>query len=603
MFFYACNYKRIKNLKKPQIYVVLSCIKWYNYIEQEGTTMFIKKSKVPNTDDYNVYLVEGYRGRDGKVKHRTLKSFGRLSLLEKDNPNIIDNLEKQAKELTLKQTQSQQDFLFLDFSEKHDGSQSLLNYGYVFLERIYNKIGLSRFVKQSQEKLKCQYCLDDILKLLVFSRCLNPSSKKKTYEGKGNYFFEFTDFKLEDIYKSLDYLAEMKDDITQAMHEGIASEYGRDCTLVFYDVTNYYFESEELSGLRQRGVSKEKKKTGIVQMGLFIDRNGIPITYELFPGHTNDLSTMKPILEKIKKQYNLGRITIVADKGNNSGKNLDYIDKSNDKYIISQRIRVRGTKLSDIVLNQEDYIINESGTFKYKTIEREREIKENGKVISTIKEHLLCFWSLKEERYQHGKRGLLDEKIEQFMNDPSRLNASNSFGVKKYFKKTTYDKATGEIVKTKNHYEFNQEKYERDIALDGYYAIVTNDLDLTPFEIIDHYRQLSVIEDSFRVTKTDLEGRPVYVWTDAHIQGHFLTCFIALTLYRLLQLETGNQYSVNKLKEALNSAVTMKLTKGLYTFPNTTDVFKEISNDSDINYKNMRFETFNSKLKQILHNK
>jgi transposase len=563
--------------------------------------MFIRVTTSPDKKFSKVYLVEGYRDEKGKVKQRIIESLGDLETLTKANPNVLEDLKVWAKE----ETKRLKGKLPLEvvFSDLQTDSDSLFNYGYIFLERIYNKIGLSRFMQDYQSKVKCQYNLDEILKLLVFSRCLNPGSKKKAYEGKGNYFFEFSDFKLEDIYKSLDYLATIKDDITHAMHEGISAEYGRDCTLVFYDVTNYYFESEAMHGLRQRGVSKEKKKTGIIQMGLFIDRNGIPITYELFPGHTNDLSTMRPILEKIKKQYNLGKITIIADKGNNSGKNLDYIDKQKDHYIISQKIRQRGNGLADIVLDQDDYITNSTGTFKYKTVERDREIKENGKVVSTIKEHLLCFWSLKEERYQHGKRGLLDEKIDKFMNDPSLLNASNTFGVKKYFKKTTYDKTTGEVVKTKHSYTFDKEKYERDIALDGYYAIVTNDLALTPFEIIDHYRQLSVIEDSFRVTKTDLEGRPVYVWTDNHIKGHFLTCFIALTLYRLLQVETNNEYSVNKLKEALKSAVTMKLSKGIYILPNTTDTFKSLSENYELNYKYLRYETFKTKLNNILHNK
>jgi len=563
--------------------------------------MFVKVTTSPDKKHKKVYLVEGYRDHDGKVKHRTIKRLGNLDELEKNNPNALYDLKQWAKDET-KRLKGKVSIDIL-FSENQSYSDNLVNYGYVFLERIYKQIGISDFMKTYQENKKCLYDLDDILKLLVFSRCLNPSSKKKTYEKKGNYFFEFIDFKLEDIYKSLDYLADIKDDLTYAMHQGISNHYGRDCTLVFYDVTNYYFESEEMIGLRQKGVSKENKKTGIVQMGLFIDRNGIPITYELFPGSTNDLSTMKPILEKIKDKYNLGKITIVADKGNNSGKNLDYINKQEDKYIISQKIRMRGNKLADMVLDPKGYIENASGTFKYKTIKRVRDNKnKKGQVISSIDEHLLCFWSLKEERYQHAKRGILDEKIDKFINDPSLLNASNSFGVKKYFKKTVYDKTTGEVVKAKNHYEFNEEKYQRDIALDGYYAIVTNDLELTPSEIIDKYRNLSVIEDSFRVTKTDLEGRPVYVWTDEHIKGHFLTCFIALTLYRLLQLETNKQYSVNQLKEALNSAVTVKLTKGIQTMPNTTEVFKKISNQYDINYKNMRYETLKSKLKKILYN-
>ena len=567
--------------------------------------MYIRLSKSDSTKDYIVYLVEGYRTKSGKTKQRTLKSFGYLSDLTKDNPNALEELKAWAKNETDRLKKGKTLPLNIELDKLQTVEKNPLNYGYVFLERIYHKIGLSKFMQAYQRKVKCAYNLDDILKLLVFSRCLNPSSKKKTYEGKGHYFFEFSDFKLKDIYKSLDYLAEMKDDITKSMHEGIGESYGRDCSLVFYDVTNYYFESEEMIGLRQRGVSKEKKKTGIIQMGLFIDRNGIPITYELFPGNTNDFSTMKPILEKIKKAYHLGKITIIADKGNNSGKNLDYIDKNGDSYIISQRIRQRGNHLANIVLDQEDYITNSSGTFKYKTVKRKREIIVNGNVISTIEEQLLCFWSLKEELYQHGKRGLLDEKIDKFINDPSLLNASNSFGIKKYFKKTTYDKKTGEVIKTENNYTFDQEKYERDIALDGYYAIVTNDLDLTPFEIIDHYRQLAIIEDSFRVTKTDLEGRPVYVWNDNHIKGHFLTCFIALTLYRLLQLETNKAYSVNRLKEALNSAKAVSLERNIFLLHNTDEAFKALVNndDSPLNRSYVKKGDLKEALKNIVHNK
>ncbi len=568
--------------------------------------MYIRLSKSASTKDYIVYLVEGYRTKDGKTKQKTLKSFGYLSDLTKDNPNALEELRQWAKEETKRLKEEKKEPLNIDLNKLQTLDKRPVNYGYVFLERLYNKIGLSSFMKSYQKRLKCQYDLDDILKLMVFSRCLNPGSKKRAYENKGNYFFEFSDFKLEAMYKSLDYFSDIKDELTYAMHEGIRSEYGRDCSLVFYDVTNYYFESEAMEGLRQKGVSKERRKTGIVQMGLFIDRNGIPITYELFPGNTNDFSTMKPILEKIKKQYNLGKISIVADKGNNSGRNLDYIDKQGDSYIISQKIRMRGNEVSDIVLDQKDYIMNESGTFKYKTVKRTREIKnKQNKVISTIKENLLCFWSLKEERYQHGKRGLLDETIDKFINKPSLLNASNKFGVKKYFKKTEYDKDTGEVVKTKNHYEFDKEKYERDIALDGYYAIVTNDLDLTPADIIDKYRQLSVIEDSFRVTKTDLEGRPVYVWTDEHIKGHFLTCFISLTLYRLLQMETDHKYSVSKLKEALNSASTVLLERNIYLLHKTDEIFKRIvdNSNSPLHRSYMKKAELKAELKNIVHNK
>jgi transposase len=315
-----------------------------------------------------------------------------------------------------------------------------------------------------------------------------------------------------------------------------------------------------------------------VQMGLFIDKEGIPITYELFPGNTNDLSTMKPLLQKIKKEYGLGKITIVADKGNNSGDNLAYIDNENDFYIISQRIRARGTELANIVLDQEDYEWNQDNTFKSKSVERERVVKRNNGTSYTITEHLLCFWSKNEESYQRNKRGFLDEKIEKFINNPSLLNASNSFGIKKYFKKMMIDKTTGEVLKTKPTYVFNQEKYERDLALDGYYCIVTNDLSLEPLDIIHHYHQLSKIEESFKVTKTDLEGRPIYVWTDEHIKGHFLTCYLALVLLRLLQIRLENRWTVSQIIDGLQNAKMIELEDGIFKMNKNGEVFNELAN-------------------------
>ena len=507
--------------------------------------MFIATAKSPVTGKTSVYLKEGYR-ENGKVKHRNLQFYGFLEELEAKDPDILSKLKAQAKEMGKDQGGVLR--IAVNLRKPKTGSKPLLNYGYAFLQSIYHELKIPEFVGEYQSKTQIEYPLNAILELMTYSRCLNPSSKKKAFEGKGNYFLDLPDFTLDDVYRSLGTLCAMKNELTLHLHKRIQETRGRDCSLVFYDVTNYYFESEKLEGLRQKGVSKENKETGIVQMGLFIDNEGLPITYELFPGNTNDMSTMRPILEKIKKDYGLGKITIVADKGNNTGENLAYIDNEDDFYIISQRIRARGTELANIVLDQEDYEWNETGTFKSKSIEREREVKRQDGSIHTITEHLLCFWSREEERYQRAKRGFLDEKIEKYIENPSLLNASNSFGIKKYFKKVMVDKKTGEVLKAKTAYEFNQAKYERDLALDGYYCIVTNDLSLEPLDIIHHYHQLSKIEESFRVTKSDLEGRPVYVWTDEHIQGHFLTCYLALVLYRLLQLRLDNKVPIHQLK-------------------------------------------------------
>ncbi|MFA7144681.1 MAG: IS1634 family transposase [Candidatus Izemoplasmatales bacterium] len=564
--------------------------------------MYIRIAKSKYNKEEFIYLVESYRDEKKKPKQRVIKSLGTLSELTKNNPNALSELKEWAKDLSNQQQEERYVSLLLDMNESMTDDQTPLNYGYIFLEAIYNELHISEFMNNYQGKTNISYSLDDILKLLVFSRGLNPASKKRTYEQKGNYFFELPDFSLDDVYRSLTHLSTMKDELTLHIHNRIQETKGRDCSLVFYDVTNYYFESENLEGLRQKGVSKENRETGIVQMGLFIDKEGIPITYELFPGNTNDLATMKPILQKIKKEYNIGKITVVADKGNNSGENLAYIDNEEDLYIISQRIRARGTELANIVLDQEDYEWNSDNTFKSKTVERERLVKRPDGSTYSITEHLLCFWSKNEESYQRNKRGFLDDKIEKFINNPSLLNASNGFGVKKYFKKMMINKTTGEVLKTKPTYVFNQEKYERDIALDGYYCIVTNDLTLEPLDIIHHYHQLSKIEESFKVTKSDLEGRPIYVWTDEHIQGHFLTCYLALTLYRLLQLKLDKPYPIHQLKEALNSANIIKLNKDIYLLQSATSLFNQIREayHLDLGYKTMKVEKIRRELSKAI---
>lgn len=557
--------------------------------------------KIQSNGNHTVSLVESYRNRAGKPRHRTVKRYGILEDLEKNDPNIFYRLKEEAKRLSVEQRGRQT--IEIDFSKLQE--KSIQSYGHVFLETEYERLSIPQFITEYQENRKSLYDLNSILKLLVFSRVINPSSKMKAYREKNSLFGEFGSIKLEEVYKSLGDLSLMKDDITLHLHKTIQENRGRDCSLVFYDVTNYYFESEHQGGLRQKGVSKENRETGIVQMGLFIDKDGIPITYELFPGNTNDLSTMKPILQKIKKNYNLGKITIVADKGNNSGENLAYIDNEDDYYIISQRIRARGTELADIVLDQEDYEWNSDNTFKSKTVERDRDVKRPDGSTYTIKEHLLCFWSKNEENYQRNKRGFLDEKIEKFINNPSLLNASNSFGVKKYFKKLMIDKKTGEVLKTKPTYLFKQEKYDRDIALDGYYCIVTNDLTLEPLEIIQHYHQLSKIEESFKVTKSDLEGRPIYVWTDEHIKGHFLTCYLALLLLRLLQLRLKNSYTVSQIIHALKEAQMIELEEGIFQMNKNIPLLHELSRQSGIIFDRAYYkeETLKSMIKQLVYYK
>lgn len=566
--------------------------------------MYIKLSKSGQGNTKNVYLVEGYRDKDGKVKQRIVKKYGLLHELEADDPDILEKLKQAAKALDNNDIGNLIN-ITVNLASTNDKASQSLNYGHFFLEGIYNSLGINEFIKTATKKHKFKYEFNEIFKLLVISRILNPASKKETYEKKDKYFHEFK-FSLDDLYRSLDIVNEIKDDLQVHLHNEIKKQYKRDCTLVFYDVTNYYFETEIEDDIRANGVSKENKRSPIIQMGLFIDNNGIPIAYKLFRGNTHDQKTLIPVLDEIKKKYNLGKIIVTADKGLNSGANLGYLSNNGNGYVVSQQIRHTKKEFINYVLDETDYVYNGNETFKMKSFLRERVVKDNKGELATLKERVLCFWSKDyADRVAH-KRGDVEELIQQYLDNPSKYNASNSFGNKKYLKQMEIDDETGELSKAKFKLYFDQAKYERDKALDGYYCIITSELNLTEAEIIEKYRGLWRIEDSFRVMKSDLEGRPVYVWSQNHIEAHFLTCYVALIISRILQYKLNYQYSIKKIQEALNGAKCKLITQNIYSLEKHTDVYQEIEKlfEVSLDRSNVRLETIRKYNKQILeHNK
>ena len=457
------------------------------------------------------------------------------------------------------------------------------------------------------------------MKLLIFSRILNPTSKLKTWENKDNFFIPFN-LKLEDIYKSLNVMSDIKEKLQLHMHNQITETIGRDTTLIFYDVTNYYFETdyddediinnetgEVKQGFRKKGVCKSNTQKPLVTMGLLIDNNGIPIAYKLFNGNTSDTKTLIPMLTEIKKQYHIKRIITVADKGLNSGNNLGFITLNNDGYIVSQKIRGSNKEFIDIVLNQEGYIYNQSKTHKSKSIIREREIKfsgiVNGKVYEKepvkLKEKVVIFWSKDYDDRMKYKRDNIEKKIKEYKKNPSLFKVGNTYGIKRYFKTIKVDTETGKPLKGKTEIIFDEEKYNRDVALDGYYAIITSELDLTNDQIISKYRGLSDIEESFKVIKSNLEGRPIYVRLQDHIEGHFLICYIALVISRLLQhhlnkdtKKEDTKISVKKIQEALNSATCSLIEKDIYLLNNNNEIYNklEMQFNTLLNYKYVPLE-------------
>jgi len=589
--------------------------------------LFIKTITNKKTGITNVYLVEGYRDINNAVKHRTIKSYGRLDILKKQDPNILIKLRSEAKNTT------NNGIVNLSFNIKSTANErkKSFNYGYYFLEAIYKKLEIDKFLFFKSNNYKFEYNLNDIMKLLVFSRILNPASKLRTWENQ-KCFFEPFNTEYGDIIRSLNVINDIKEDLQLHIHKNITNIYGRDTTLMFYDVTNYYFEKdyedsdilndetgEVKEGFRKKGMCKANTRNPLVVMGLLIDSNGIPVAYKLFKGNTSDYKTLIPILSELKEKYKIDRIITTADKGLNSGNNLAYMVLNGDGYIVSQKIRGSKKNFIEIVLNQEGYIFNKKKTHKSKSITREREMSFTGyfnkeyvkdKKVK-LKEKVVIFWSKDYDERMKYKRKEIMKKIEEYKKNPKAFKASNTYGIKRYFKTKQVDKKTGEEIKGRTKIIFDEEKYNRDIALDGYYAIVTSEVNLTDEEIISKYRGLIDIEDAFRIIKSDLEGRPIYVRCEENIEGHFLICFIALIISRLLlnYLNKGKKkeetkISIDRLKEALNSARVKNLGKNIYEFEETSDLVREIEErfNVDGDFAQIPIEQFKKYVKSIFDN-
>ena len=520
--------------------------------------MYLSRCK-QRSGNHCIVLVEGYRDKKtGKVKHRVIKSMGVEEQLIKENndPNIFEHL----KEAQRNSQAAKRITITLDTGKPNSKEEDFLTYSHAWIEKYYNMLGLEDCMDKIQSKTKKLFNLNDVLKTLVIGRCFTPDSKKATCEEQVR-FYNLPKIDLNGVYRSLDVLAEQKENILNCIQEHVQ---GRDTSVIYYDVTNFWFEADP-DGFRERGCSKENRPNPIVQMGLFIDNNGLPVDYQLFEGNMPDCSTLVPAFEEVKQKYHSDKIIITADKGLNSGHNIHYILDQGNGYIVSQSVRRSSQEFKDRVLDQEGYTTNPDGSFKVKEFIQEREIKGSNGTVRTIKEKVVCFWSQKYQIKESSERDALLEDVQRMVNNPSLYKQSNHKGLKKYI-----------LDPTKPDLRLNTKKIEEDYALDGYYTIITSELDLSAGSIIEKYRGLWRIEESFRVLKTDLEGRPVYVRTRAHIEAHFLICFIALLIMRMMEKALKRKYSVSALREGLKLGQCAKVDSAIYQIRCKSNVIRDL---------------------------
>jgi transposase len=558
---------------------------WYNIPRIEVLFMYLQIGK-SNGRTY-LSIVHGYRDPlTKKVKRKTIKSLGYLDGLQKQYPDPIAHFKALAEEMNQKAAAEAQPVdIKLDPNKiLIDGTANRKNLGYVALSKIYHDLSLHIFFNNHSRAFKSEFNMNNILKLLIYSRILAPASKKKTYEEKDRYF-ENTDFSLDDVYRCLTQVVTLKVPLQLHLHQQMKTKYGRSTELVYYDVTNYYFEIDKQDELKRKGVSKEHRPDPIIQMGLLVDTKGIPITYDLFPGNTNDCETLIPIMAKAKEKFEVGRTIIVADKGLNTGDNIAFNLLNGDGYICSQTVRGGNKEFKEYVLDESGYRHISDG-YKIKSRLYPRTINvsniKGGKSQVSIDEKQVVFYSSEHDRKAKAEREPAVQKARDLVKNPFKYNRALAYGAAKYVENLVFDPKTGEIITTKQKPVFNETKLREEEKYDGYYAIVTSEWRKSDEEIIDIYRGLWQIEEAFKVTKSDLETRPVYLSRNDHIQSHFLICFVALVIARLLALYLDNKYSVSRIAESLNKASGSLIEENWYVFDYVDEIIRDIKNKSGV---------------------
>ena len=532
-------------------------------------------------------IVHGYRDKVTKQSRtKTIKSLGYVDELKNEYPDPIAHFKEVVVEMNRKENESRPptSITFSRDERLEVGQDNRKNIGYAALSKLYHNLGLHTFFNNRSRTWETEYNLNSIMRLLIFSRILAPASKKKTFEERGIYF-EKMDFSLADIYRCLTKVIKLKQDVVIHLHKQMKELYGRGDGVVYYDVTNYYFEIDEEDTVRRKGVSKEHRPNPIIQMGLLTDSDGIPINFGTFPGNTNDCETYKPIFNETRKDFDLGRIIIVADKGMNTGNNIVHCLLRGNGYVFSQTVRGGNKELKDFVLYPKDYRFIGDG-FKIKSRIYPRSVyvtDSNGKRKNTrLDEKQIVFYSPDYDKRAKAERATAIAKAKDMVSDPSKYNRATSYGAAKYVKNLVYDKDTGEILTSKQKPCFDEKKLLEEERYDGYYAIITSEWRENDDKILDIYRGLWQIEEAFRVCKGDLEARPIYLSRQERIDAHFLVCFIALVIARLLARSLDNQFSVGRIAESLWKASGSFINENWYVFDYADEVTQSLSEKMNI---------------------
>lgn len=532
-------------------------------------------------------IIENGR-RSSKVVEKLGTHADLLKRLEGQDP--IQWAKKYVEELNQKEIEDNREVIVKYSPTKliNKNEQHTFNGGYLFLQKIYTELGMHKICNVITQKYHFDYDLDSILSRLVYSRIIYPSSKLATYE-LSKRFIEKPNFDLHQIYRALEVLALETDYIQSTLYKNSLKVSKRNTGVLFYDCTNYFFEIEQGEGIKQYGPSKEHRPNPIVQMGLFMDGDGIPLAFSINRGNMNEQLTLKPLEKKIISDFKLSKFIVCTDAGLASENNRKFNDINGRAFITTQSIKKLKNHLKNWALasdgwnlpgSDKDYDISkldemideaspdEKDKIRDKVFYKERWINENG-----LEQRLFVTYSVKYRNYQ---RKIRDSQIERAQKtieyNPAKIKKCNQNDYKRFIQKTSIT-SEGEIAE-KEIYRIDQAAIEKEELFDGFYGVCTN-LEDDVFEIIKVNQRRWEIEECFRIMKSEFKARPVYLKNDDRIEAHFTTCFISLIIYRLLEKKLDDKFTCHEIISELR-CMNFKEIKGegyepLYTRTDFTD--------------------------------
>jgi len=589
--------------------------------------MFLKTITKGNVT--RLYFYESYY-KDGKVKQRMVEPIGRLDELKKTYDDPVAHFKKISEERTEEKKGSKTIPISIDVdSVLGKGEDNLKNAGYGIIKQLYLELELDHFWRWKVRGRSFKYNIEVIFRLLVISRVLFPGSKKETYENRGVYFEKIDGFSLDDVYSALDLIDENQEALQKWIYQRSEKIVKRDLTISYFDCTNYYFDIgrpdvDTLDGngdpvdkdgnkveamYRKRGPEKNRRPDPIVEMGLLTDRNGIPLAYDLFPGNESEKVHMRPIIERVKNDYSDCRIIFVADRGLNTSDNIYFLNGDNkgdynqrDGYVYGQSIRGADEEFKKWVLSSDEYLtdklIDDDGNeivFIHKSRIYPKTLnvnltvpgrKKKKKKSVPVDQKQMAYYSEKYAKKQRRDRAVMVERAKDLIKNTKKYDKVTSAGSASYVKNIAFDKTTGEIIVDKALL-LDTEKIAEEEKYDGYYAIVTSELNMSDFELRDVYRGLARIEETFKISKTDFSSRPVFVRTNEHIDAHFATCFTALVLIRLLQARLANKYPIGKILNSLRKYNCVNVGANIWQFLYYDEILEACGNEFNmkLNFK------------------